>query len=40
MWILKGAGLIIGTYAVFKLGGIGIEWMKEVFERMRPDHYR
>ena len=40
MWVLRGAGLIVGTYAIFKLGGIGIHWLKEFFNNLQPERYR
>ena len=40
MWVLRGAGLIIGSYVVFKLGTVGIMWAKEFFNNLRPERYR
>ena len=33
---LKIAGLIIGTWAGFKLAGIGIAWAKRGFKKLKP----
>ena len=40
MFILKFFGCIVGIYAASRLSGIAIEWMKEGFEKLRPDRYR
>ena len=40
MIALKIAGVIIGVYAGVKIGKIGIEWMSEGFEAMRPRNRR
>ena len=40
MWVLRGAGMIVGAYAIFKLGGIGIMWCKEFFNNIKPERYR
>lgn len=33
---LKIAGIIIGTWAGFKLAGIGIAWLKKGIEDLKP----
>ena len=40
MWVLEGAGLIIGVWGIFKLGGLGIRWCKEGLRRLEPDYIR
>lgn len=40
MWVLKGAGLIIGVYAIVRLGGLGIAWMKEGLDELSPKKRR
>ncbi len=37
---LRIAGIIIGIYAGVRLGKIGIEWLKEGLERIRPNNFR
>jgi hypothetical protein len=36
---LKIAGIIVGVWAGFKLGGIAIEWLREGFNRIRPSNF-
>lgn len=36
MIFLKIAGAIIGFYAAIKIGGVGIAWTRELFDRMKP----
>lgn len=37
---LKIAATIIGVYAGIRLAGIGIEWLKEGFDSLRPPKNR
>ena len=40
MWVLRGAGVIIGVWAIFKLAKIGIGWCKVGLEHISQKHYR
>lgn len=40
MWVIKGAGIIAGIWAVFKLGGVAIEWLREGIEHIRPNNFK
>lgn len=40
MWVLKGVGLIAGIWAIFKLSGIAIEWLREGAEHIRPHNFK
>ena len=36
MIFLKIAGSIIGVYAAIRLGGVGIAWIREGIEHLKP----
>lgn len=36
MIFLKICGSIIGLYAAIRLGGVGIAWVREGIERLKP----
>jgi len=33
---VKILGLSLGTYAAFRMSGVGIEWLKEFFDAISP----
>ena len=39
MFIAKTILSIVAIYGAFKLSGVAIAWIKEAFERMKPDKY-
>ena len=37
MFALKIFGTAVGVYAAVRLSGIAIEWLREIFDELRPN---
>lgn len=40
MWVLSAAGTIVGFWAIFRIAGLGIRWLREGFHSLEPSEVR